>query len=82
MNTGRCLPCEMRGLGSLAATNALAPETKRDLVAGAVAFTMPIAYQYGAPKKWPRFGIIVNLGAVAGLYFLTQWALGKIKAST
>lgn len=54
-----------------------APEFRMrdDIVAGAVGFGLPLAYHYGAPKKWPRYGRLANVGAAIGLYFVTRWAL-------
>lgn len=71
-SVGACLPCAQKAM-----LGQLAPETQRDLVSGAVAFTLPLAYHLTAPKKWPRANVVVNLGAVVGLYFLTQWAWQK-----
>jgi len=74
---GSCIPCmQARGPSGLGAP--LAPESQRDLVSGAIAFTLPLAYHVGAPKKWPRGGVVVNVGAVVGLYFLTRWTWDRL----
>jgi hypothetical protein len=67
----------LNGLGD---PGTLQPDTKRDLIAGATAFVLPLGYHYVAPKKWPRANVFVNLGAVVVLYFSTRWALQKFQA--
>ena len=71
----------MRGLGDVveqADAVGVANETKPDIIAGVVAFAAPLAYEYGAPKKWPRRNWWQNVGAVVGLYFLGRFAYRKI----
>jgi hypothetical protein len=73
---GNCLPCQraaqMQGLGQTDVTF----DWKRDAAAGALAFGVPTAYHYWAPKKWKRYGPLTNVVAVVGLYFFYTWAYG------
>ncbi len=83
-----CAPCEarrLRGLGDVveqAPAEGVASETKPDIIAGVVAFGAPLAYEYGAPKKWPRLNWWQNVGAVVGLYFLSRFAYTKLTTPT
>ena len=66
----------------LGATDTFTPEQSkrdmtRDLVSAGVAIALPVAYHYGAPKKWPRPNLIVGLGTTVGLYFATNWGIKK-----
>jgi hypothetical protein len=73
------------GLGDVVeqqATQGVANETKPDIIAGVVAFGAPLAYEYGAPKKWPRLNWWQNVGAVVGLYFVTRMAYRKLTTPT
>ena len=53
-------------------------DTKPDTFAGMVAFATPFAYEFWAPKKWPRLNWWQNIGAVVGLYFVTRAVYKKV----
>lgn len=56
-------------------------DVKRDVVSAVTAFTLPLAYHYGAPKKWKRPGKLGGVAAVVALYFATSFIYGKVAAT-
>lgn len=68
---------KMRGLGAFGAAGPV-NDAKPDIIAGAIAFTAPLAYEYGAPKKWKRLNWWQNVGAVVGIYFIARFAYNKV----
>lgn len=56
-------------------------DIKRDIISAGTAFISVPAYSYLAPKKWPRPNMLVGLGTVVGVYFLTSWIYGKVSSS-
>jgi len=56
-------------------------DIKRDVVSAVTAFSLPLAYHYGAPKKWKRPGKLGGVAAVVALYFATSFIYGKVAAT-
>jgi hypothetical protein len=65
------------GLGQ-ASSSGPSFDLKRDVIAGAIAFTLPAIYPKVAPKKWYRPGLFGNLVAVIGLYFAAAWVYEQV----
>ena len=94
VNLENCGPCaaaaaaQTRGLGSarlwyLGQANGYAGpgfDMKTDITAGAVAFGVPLAYRFWAPKKWPQPNLIVNVAAVIAIYLSTVWVMRRGQA--
>ena len=52
-------------------------DPKRDIVAGGVAFAVPWAYSSFAPKRWPKAGLVAQLGMVVVSYFGVRYLFAK-----
>lgn len=71
-------PVPRHALGQAPSSSGPSLDVKRDLVAGAVAVAVPVAYDRFAPKKWPKLTLLTSVGAAAAAYFLSVWVYGKV----
>jgi len=79
---GKFTPGTLDAGGKFTPTSDVGFDMKRDIIAGAAAFGLPLVYGLAADKhkKWPKLNTWQNVAAVVGLYFATLWVYGKAQS--